>query len=207
MKKFVAGFLTCLFMFGGVYAAEQFTAQKASYNVIVDGQVVESWGDVPPMNVNGRTMLPLAKTGELLGVNVQWDGKQVIVGEVVPVPTAAPFEPVQEVKTVNKEIVYNQSMMVDGVKVEISELLDKVNNRTYSIRLTNTSDENKEYFTNKFMANVGNSAEVPGGLRSGTLKPGEITEGLLAFSNSQQITTDRVIIMYMKATNRVIIDD
>lgn len=207
MKKFVAGFLTCLFMFGGVYAAEQFTAQKASYNVIVDGQVVESWGDVPPMNVNGRTMLPLAKTGELLGVNVQWDGKQVIVGEVVPIPTAAPSEPVQEVKTVNKEIVYNQSMMVDGVKVEVSELLEKKTNRTYSIRLTNTSAENKEYFTNKFMANVGNSAEVPGGLRSGTLKPGEITEGLLAFSNSQQITTNRVIIMYMKATNRVIIDD
>lgn len=207
MKKFVAGFLTCLMLFGAVQAAEHFVAQVVSYNVVVDGEVVENWGDVPPMNINGRTMLPLAKTGELLGVNVRWDGKQVVIGETAPVPTAAPAEPTQEVKTVDKEIVYNQSMVVDGVKVEVSELLEKKTNRTYSIRLTNTSGENKEYFINKFMANVGNSVEIPGGLRSGTLKPGESAEGLLAFNNSQQITTDRVIIMYMKATNRVIIDD
>lgn len=209
MKKFIAGFLCCLMLFGVVNAAEQFTAQKVAYNVIVDGKVVNEWGDVPPMNVNGRTMLPLAKTGEILGVNIKWDGKQVIVGDSTPIPTVTPTTapaPAPEV-TMKKEIVYKQSMLVDGLKIEVSELLDKNILRTYSIRITNTTKEKKEYYTNKFMTNIGNVEGVSGGLKSGTLESGEVAEGLLAFNNYEQIATDRITIMYMKATNKIIIED
>lgn len=209
MKKFIAGFLCCVMLFGAVNAAEQFAAQKVAYNVIVDGQVVKEWGDVPPMNINGRTMLPLAKTGEILGVNVKWDGKQVVIGDTAPVSTVAPTvtpAPAPEV-TMKKEIVYKQSMLVDGLKIEVSELLDKNISRTYSVRITNTTKENKEYFTDKFWASVGNPEDIPGKLKSGTLKPGEVAEGLMRFDNSQQIATNRVMIYYLKLSNRVMIDD
>ena len=209
MKKFIAGFLCCLMLFGVANAAEQFTDQKAKYDVVVAGKAVNEWGDVPPMNVNGRTMLPLAKTGEILGVNVKWDGKQVVIGDATPIPVASPTvipPPAPEV-TMKKEIVYNQSMLVDGLKIEVSELLDKNISRTYSVRITNTSKENKEYSINNFWTNVGNPEDIPEGLKSGTLKPGEVTESLVKFDNSQQIATDRVMIYYMKITNRVIIDD
>lgn len=197
MKKFIAGFLCCLFMFGVVNAAEQFTAQKVNYNVIVDGQTVKEWGDVPPMNVNGRTMLPLAKTGEILGVDVKWDGKQVVVGDVTPIPATTPVpNPTQEVKAVSNNIVYKGSMVVDGLKIEISGKIDTGSTRRVHVfKLTNTTKTNQTYDANIISCNTGSTyifetSPIDGisPLTNGTIKPGESIIGVIAFSNSDLAT-------------------
>jgi len=75
MKKFVLGFALGLItsMAVGVFAANTdiFTAQKATFDIYVEGEKFES--ENPPLVVEGRTYLPLRTTGEALGVKVNWN--------------------------------------------------------------------------------------------------------------------------------------
>lgn len=66
-----------------------FVAQKATFNVYVDGQKFVS--ENPTVAIDGRTYLPLKETGEALGVDVNWnvDKKQVEINkkeEVISMP-------------------------------------------------------------------------------------------------------------------------
>jgi len=75
MKKvvigFVIGFVTAMSL--SVFAANTdiFQAQKATFDVFVNGEKFESKN--PPLVVEGRTYLPLRATGEALGVEVEWN--------------------------------------------------------------------------------------------------------------------------------------
>ena len=75
MKKivigFVIGFVTAMSL--SVFAANTdiFQAQKATFDVFVNGEKFESKN--PTIVVEGRTYLPLKETGDALGVNVQWN--------------------------------------------------------------------------------------------------------------------------------------
>lgn len=75
MKKIVVGFIlgvvTSLSFTANAVNSDIFTAQKASFEVFVDGKRFES--ENPPLVVEGRTYLPLKETGDALGVNVQWN--------------------------------------------------------------------------------------------------------------------------------------
>ena len=76
MKKIVVGFIlgvvTSLTLFtANAVNSDIFTAQKASFEVFVDGKRFES--ENPPVVIGGRTYLPLRDIGEALDVSVEWN--------------------------------------------------------------------------------------------------------------------------------------
>ena len=75
MKKVLLGFVIG-FMVASSFAVfatgtDIFTAQKATFEIEVDGEKFE--GENPPLVVGGRTYLALRDTGEALGVPVEWN--------------------------------------------------------------------------------------------------------------------------------------
>lgn len=217
MKRFVAGFLTCLLLYGGVQAAEQYTATKANFDIVVKGNVVKDWGDVPPVVVNGRTLLPLKAVGDTLGVNVEWDqaNKQVIVGDQTPIQTVAPAPtPQKQEGTKVDNIVYKGSMDVDGVKIEISGKIDIGSSRRVHIfRFTNTTKTDQSYDAKLIQCNTGATyiyerSPIDGilPLTNGVLKPGESIERVIAFSNSD-LATSSPLFVYKAPSNKLRIID
>lgn len=86
MKKYLAGFIVGIIVALGVTAfaddVSNLIAQKATFQVFVNGEILES--DKPVAVINGSTYLPLKATGEALGVDVEWNSKdrRVEIGEV-----------------------------------------------------------------------------------------------------------------------------
>lgn len=87
MKKPIAYFilgasLTALISFGPTsYAAvKQFVLTEFSGKVVANGEIYKDPNN-PILNYNGKTYVPLAKVGELTGVQVKWDAKnkQVLI--------------------------------------------------------------------------------------------------------------------------------
>lgn len=78
MKKIIIGFILGAITTASVTAlavnSDIFTAQKATFDVYVEGQKFES--ENPAIVVEGRSYLPLKATGEALGVNVDWNEEQ-----------------------------------------------------------------------------------------------------------------------------------
>lgn len=72
MKKFICGFLIGAMLFGvlGVFAVS-YVANPLSYKVLVNGE--EFTSDPPPVEIEGRTYLPLRAMGDALGVPVNWN--------------------------------------------------------------------------------------------------------------------------------------
>ena len=75
MKKILLGFVIG-FMVASSFAVfatgtDIFTAQKATFEIEVDGERFE--GENPPVVIEGRTYLALRDTGEALGVPVKWN--------------------------------------------------------------------------------------------------------------------------------------
>ncbi|WP_028559016.1 stalk domain-containing protein [Paenibacillus pinihumi] len=62
-------------------AAKQFILNEVNYPVVVDGKVYKDT-KAPILNYNGSTYIPLAKIGDLTGVNYKWNSekKQVEIG-------------------------------------------------------------------------------------------------------------------------------
>ena len=94
MKKIIIGFILGAITTASVTALainpDIFTAQKATFDVYVEGQKFES--ENPAIVVDGRSYLPLRAIGEALGVEVDWNEEQrrVEIGkkEVVSVSTS-----------------------------------------------------------------------------------------------------------------------
>jgi len=83
MKKVILGIIIgiLLMTFTTVYAATQFTAHLATFEVFVNGEKFVS--DKPIVVIDGSTYLPLKAIGEVLGVSVKWNSElsRVEVGE------------------------------------------------------------------------------------------------------------------------------
>lgn len=73
MRKFICGFIVGAIIFSlvGVYAATTYVANPLSYKVVVNGE--EFTSDPPPVEIEGRTYLPLRAMGDALGVPVNWN--------------------------------------------------------------------------------------------------------------------------------------
>ena len=73
MKKFICGFIVGAIVCSliGVYAATTYVANPVSYKVLVNGK--EFTSDPPPVEIEGRTYLPLRAIGDALGVPVKWN--------------------------------------------------------------------------------------------------------------------------------------
>lgn len=100
MKKWLSGFLTCLLLCGLVMTAGAKTGkvmQELTYRdirVSLDGEVLDlrnAVGDkVEPFMFDGTNYLPVRALAEALGLNVAWDGKEVMVVLTTPEPEPAP---------------------------------------------------------------------------------------------------------------------
>ena len=53
-------------------AVSSYNCVSVSYPVLVNGQAL-TFADAPPMNYNGRTMLPLRSISEAVGVPIEWN--------------------------------------------------------------------------------------------------------------------------------------
>ncbi len=78
MKKVILGFVMGIVtsMAFTVFATNTdiFQAQKATFDVFVNGEKFE--GENPPVVIGGRTYLALRDTGEALGIEVNWNEKE-----------------------------------------------------------------------------------------------------------------------------------
>lgn len=87
MKKFISGFVVGALLFSmlGVFAAATYVAKPVDFKVLVNGK--EFTSDPPPLEVDGRTYLPLRAMGDALGVPVKWNEelRQAEVGNSAPV--------------------------------------------------------------------------------------------------------------------------
>lgn len=109
MKKFIAGFLTCLVLMSGFYVlaeSQQWTALRATFDVYVNGKKFES--DKPIVAIEGSTYLPLKAIGDVLGVPVQWNEKliRVEVGSISNTKNEYSFNnpaPLNTIQTITKE--------------------------------------------------------------------------------------------------------
>ena len=76
--SFITGFITSAIIFTSitVFAEDSniFTAMKATFSIVVDGENFES--ENPVVAINGRTYLPLKETGDVLGVDVKWNAEK-----------------------------------------------------------------------------------------------------------------------------------
>lgn len=83
MKKFLYGLLVGLLLSIGItaFAAEQLTAYRASFPILVNGKEWKT--DKPVVTIDGSTYLPLRALGEALGVKIEWNSKlkRVEIGE------------------------------------------------------------------------------------------------------------------------------
>lgn len=94
MKRFIAGFLAGATLFGAIGAfAASYVANPVDFKVLVNGE--EFTSDPPPVEIEGRTYLPLRAMGDALGVPVNWN-EELRQAEVGAVPTAISFIPYAE---------------------------------------------------------------------------------------------------------------
>lgn len=93
MKKFLAGLIVgCLFIGTCFAAQEAFTALKATFSILINGEKFVS--DKPAVVVDGSTYLPLKAIGESLGIKISWntEKKQVEIGESTPITSQFNFK-------------------------------------------------------------------------------------------------------------------
>ena len=139
--SFVIGFVTSAILFTSIVFANNidlFTAQKASFDVFVNGEKFESQN--PTVVIEGRTYLPLKETGDALGANVQWnaqerkveinkDGDNVenvlptpAVEENTPLPIQTPIPPVKTTATtVDYKTVEPYVKNINGKDISVIE--------------------------------------------------------------------------------------
>lgn len=72
MKRFMAWMMIALLLAAALPAAAM-ADDETNARVVVDGILLET--DVPPLLLNGRTMVPFRAIAEALGVAVQWQGE------------------------------------------------------------------------------------------------------------------------------------
>lgn len=82
MKKLLIVLVLCLLPITVFSASSQYTLVGINYPVVINGEVLES--EVPPMNYQGTTMLPLRAVSEALDVPIEWTGSQVEINTVNP---------------------------------------------------------------------------------------------------------------------------
>ena len=73
--KLLKNVLVLCLVFACILSSVAFASDEIS--VVVDGKKVEF--DVPPQIMEGRTMLPMRKTFEAFGANVEWIGEMNLV--------------------------------------------------------------------------------------------------------------------------------
>jgi hypothetical protein len=173
MKKVIMGLIIGMLLMTVGYAAGQYTAQKANFKVFVNGNEKTDWGEVPPLVVNGRTMLPLKSIGDSLGVNVRWDGQhnRVIVGkEPKIIPPASGVPSVIE---------------TDGVRISI---LSKYQGEyMFMLRIENISDKNITIRKTDFRMDINPASTGVVGIdpelsNEFALTPGESKQGYITFN-------------------------
>ncbi|MCY9665739.1 stalk domain-containing protein [Paenibacillus alginolyticus] len=122
VKSIASGFILGAILFGGVsYATSEAVKLDAYFGVKLVQNGIDKTSkedDLKPFITNGRTYVPLKAVGDLLGVDITWDGDNTAVNigrklDGVSLPVA------NGVKTVNEgylkyAVSQDQPMMING---------------------------------------------------------------------------------------------
>ena len=135
-----------LLFFGGLGAfAISYTANPVSFKVLVNGN--EFVSDPPPLEVDGRTYLPLRAIGEALGVPVNWNEelKQAEVGNGSPVAQVGQYSrqnpaPINTVQTINIDN-YSEKYSVAVRVMETIRGEDEIYKRMKKMVTNETADD------------------------------------------------------------------
>lgn len=113
MKKFICGTLTGAILASSITFAAVYTAEPASFKVLVNGEEFNS--DPPAMVINGSTYLPLRAMGNALGVPVEWnsDLNRAEVGNSAPIAAENQYSrtnpaPINTVQTYTSKYPYSE---------------------------------------------------------------------------------------------------
>lgn len=139
MKRFVCGLLVGLLLGMSflVMAAEQYTAIKVSFPVLVNGKALVT--DKPVVTINGSTYLPLRVIGEVLSVPVNWNSQlsRVEIGNT-PSTTLHANQIVQMMKY-NGAPIKNVLVYLEGT--DPNKIMGKPNQYTSRADFSDTSIE------------------------------------------------------------------
>jgi hypothetical protein len=121
VKVVVSVLLLGALFFGGIsYAASEAVQLSAYYGVKLVQNGIDKTpqaDDLKPFIANGRTYVPLKAVGDLLGVDVTWDGENdaVNIGKpVIGTPLGVPSELVDKTLYQSGRILSNQPMQING---------------------------------------------------------------------------------------------
>ncbi|MDQ0888781.1 hypothetical protein QFZ81_003869 [Paenibacillus sp. V4I9] len=121
MKGFVLGFSCCALLTSGIAYAADAVKLDAFFGVKLMQNGIDKTpqeDDLKPFIANGRTYVPLKAVGDLLGVDVNWDGANtavIIGGKIEGTPLSVP----NSVKNGNEgyavyAVSQNQPMTING---------------------------------------------------------------------------------------------
>lgn len=197
MKKFLAGFITCLILTTGVYAASTLKATPASFKILLNGN--EFKPNTQAVVINGRTMLGLRDMAEALGIPVNWneEERRVEIGETVtgvvyatPEPTVTP---VPTPKGIEKNTFITDEKPPRFKITVLGQLpSNKEGFEVWSFRVENISVYNSNFRGSGIGANFGakNSGFEAQYLKENPdykvipdikLKPGEVITGIIGY--------------------------
>ncbi|WP_068774260.1 copper amine oxidase N-terminal domain-containing protein [Paenibacillus sp. FJAT-26967] len=112
MKKKVISIAAVLSIFAGVVSASSINGSYKGHSIVkvkVNGDYVSS--DVPGINLDGTTMLPVRAVAESLGANVKWD-PDTYTAEIAPSPTLKSIDEIaKHLKSYN---IYSLDYHTDG---------------------------------------------------------------------------------------------
>ena len=88
----IAASIAVLVLFTGLLLTQPLALAQRAVTIFLDGREITS--DVPPVIINGRTMVPLRAISEGMGMDVQWDAdnyRVFISSPTVPVSGTTPL--------------------------------------------------------------------------------------------------------------------
>ena len=190
MKRFVSGLVVgaTISSLIGVCAAKAYIANPLSYKVVVNGKDFTS--DPPPVEIEGRTYLPLRAVGEALGVPVKWNEelRQAEVGTFSSTPTI----------TVDNDVQNNDAWKMTFLNCKTYTSISKFTKAedgtefvVATFELENISSEKKNFnflYLNSYFddfktpfAIIGEYIDGASPLASATIDPGKKIKGYLSY--------------------------
>lgn len=184
---FIGMIISTIINLGIGHAEELFSLSKSDYPIIVDGKQLES--DLPVLNYNGNTYLPLRKVAEATGVKIEWFEELKRIGitsnvkikKVYVTATPTPTPSITPIPISQDTNYYKKSLMSDGSHIET--ILNKVDNTGLGVY---TNPKSNEKYIGYFTVNNGTWERngfgmvlVDGDIHCGEFKNNNLINGII----------------------------
>jgi len=146
MKKIIIGFIVGALIFSIIpvsAAVQEYILHKAEYDIMIGGKLYDSQ-DLPILNYEGNTYVPLTKVGEMLGGNVKWNEEleqvEIIKETILPEPIPDKGDDVVSDKQVYEENDYKVIMDNEVEYYSWKSICDNIEPKGYNIGYDKTKD-------------------------------------------------------------------